>query len=633
MERLVLFASRTSLRTVGLWQKEEGGPMEATELLPATAFSLNRYHVDLTTKTVRFERISCEDLEDALGGVARATKLLDDVPVSDPYDPSAPLVMNLGILSGTRVMTGQRTFFHGYSPLKTSLSGVPGLMWSAGSGHFGVKLRGLGLDEVIFTGRCPTPSVLRLTTADDSTGFGGPTRFEFMDGTELVGMKVNDRLQNLHRRYPDAHFAVIGPAGSNYEAVRYAAIALSTDNQLKSGEPKPRFAGRGGYGGVMGSKNLIAIIADGPNPKASGRGLKEINREINLGEGSLPFRDQGGGGTWRQMVIQHDAGILPELNFNPPGDDRAVALQRPVVEQGQYVVKAEGCYLCGIKCHKNVYQHDPGTDARFRVKLDYEPLALLSANLGIYEPDDALTLVELSDEYCMDSISLGVTMGYAMEWNRRHPDSPIAGGLAFGDAKAAAAAIIAIGEGALPELGQGAFRLAREMGEPEYAMQSKGVELPAYLPHSNPGYPWALAGGHTSMRTYLFTLIERDTSIEGWVNAITNLGPKWILFDIDGLCKFANFADDLHAEAIRLATGLEVTTDELMDSVARTFTRGYANERRRGFTELDYALPAESHERVESSTLPYFNTAEWFDELRARVMEILDVRARDAGLI
>ncbi len=101
----------------------------------ATEFEINRYFVDLTAQSVRFERVACEDLEDVLGGVARATKLLDNVIVDDPYDPSAPLVMNLGLLSGSRVMTGLRTFFHGYSPLKASLSGSAGLMWSAGSGH------------------------------------------------------------------------------------------------------------------------------------------------------------------------------------------------------------------------------------------------------------------------------------------------------------------------------------------------------------------------------------------------------------------------------------------------------------------------------------------------------------------
>ncbi|MCJ7725131.1 MAG: hypothetical protein MUP76_01895 [Acidimicrobiia bacterium] len=372
---------------------------------PPTAFVVGRYSVDLTTSEVRWERVPCADHEDALGGIARATKLLGPIRVDDPYAPSSPIVMNLGLLSGTRVMTGLRTFFHGYSPLKTSLSGKPGLMWSAGSGHFGPKLRGLGIDEVVFTGKAPRRTLLRLSPAADPDGPDGPARFEFLDAADLAGRTVNERIQDLHGRYPEAHFAVIGPAGEHFASVRYAAIALSTDNQLKSGDAKPRYCGRGGFGGVLGSKNLFAIAADGPNPAGSGRGLRDINKEINLGEGSARYRDlpEDRGGTWRTMKMMQEASSLPEYNFAPTGSDVSVPLLRPSVEAGPFVVKAEGCYLCGIKCHKNVYDETPdGGAGRFRAKVDFEPITLLSSNLGIFDPDDGLTLIEMSDELGMN---------------------------------------------------------------------------------------------------------------------------------------------------------------------------------------------------------------------------------------
>jgi aldehyde:ferredoxin oxidoreductase len=610
------------------------GTNDTGELKTAPEFEINRYSVDLTTQTVRFERVACEDFEDVLGGVARATKLFDDVIVDDPYDPSAPLVMNLGLLSGSRVMTGLRTFFHGYSPLKTSLSGAPGLMWSAGSGHFGTKLRGLGVDDVVFTGRCAQPTLLRLSPSDDPDETAGPAVFEFLGAPDLVGMRVNAKIQSLHERFPGAHFAVIGPAGENYANVRYASIALSTDNQLKSGDAKPRFCGRGGYGGVMGSKNLLAIVADGPNPSLRTRGLKEVNREINLGEGSLGYREEGGGGTWRMVSVLHPVGGLPEFNFAPPGTEDGRQLMRETVETGPYVVTAEGCYLCGIKCHKNVYNETAdGEIGKFRAKVDYEPLALLSSNLGIYDDDAALDLIELTDELGMDSISLGVTLGYAMEWNQRHPDAMIAGGLVFGNAAGTLSAIESIAAGDLTEIGQGTLRLANQTGESEYAMHSKGVEFPAYLPHTNPAYPWALAGGHMSMRTYLLAQIERETGVDYWVDATTGRGPRFMLDDITGLCKFALLEPSVEAEAIRIATGLKITTDELLGVVDRTFVRGYANERRRGFVDDDYSLPSQAHKPIEHSSVPQFNTEEFFDEFRSRVLETLDERAAAAGLL
>ena len=588
---------------------------------------MNRYHVDLTTRNVRHEVVPCEDFEDALGGIARATKLLADWQVDDAYDAAAPLVMNLGLLSGTRVMTGLRTFFHGYSPLKQAVNGKPGLMWSAGSGHFGTKLRALGIDDVIFTGKADRPTLLHLTAGE----YGA--EFEFLDAADLGGRMINDRVQDLHRRYPEAHFAVIGPAGEHYESVRYASIALSTDNQLESGDGKPRFCGRGGYGGVLASKNLWAIAADGPNPPRV-RGLRDVNKEINLGEGSARYRDlpHDRGGTWRTMKMMQEAQSLPEFNFAPTGTGASVPLLRPSVEAGPYVVLAEGCYLCGIKCHKNVYDEADGKPGKFRAKVDFEPITLLSSNLGIFDPDIALSLIELTDDLGMDSISLGVTLGYAMDHNRR-TDAGLLGGLQFGDTDAVIAAVRAVAAGELPELGQGAKRLSEQAGDTAYAMHSKGVEYPAYQPHTNPGFPWALAGGHMSMRTFFLFVIERETGVDYWVDAITNRGPLYLMDDITGMCKFANAEPELEAEALRIGTGLDITAERLKTTVMNTFLRGYACERRVGFDADDYRLPAVAHEPMKGSDLPYFNDPEFFEQVQSRVMATLDERATAAGFL
>lgn len=586
-------------------------------------FTFRRFHVDLSKGDVETEEVRCADLEDLLGGIARAFKLLEGRPVEDPYTPEATLVMNLGILSGTEFMTGLRTFFHGYSPLKRSKAGAPAAMWTAGSGKFGTKLRALGVDEVLFTGRAERPTVLHITP--------GPS-FEFLDGSDLSGKLLNARIQTLHERWPEAHFAAIGPAGEAYESVAYAAIGLSTVNQLKSGDPKCRFCGRGGFGGVMGSKNLLAIAADGPDAKgkAADASLKEINLEVARGKGSARFRDKdknkGGGGTWANYEGLNPVHAVPELNFNPTGTDASFSLHRPAVEAtGRYVIKDEACYRCGIKCHKNVYDRDEnGKAGKFRAKLDYEPLNLLSSNIGVFDVDEACDLVEQVDELGMDSISLGVSLSYAMEYNRRHPDRPIADGISFGDAEAAARAIDKIGRGELPLLGRGVKAASEELGETGYAMHCKGVEFPAYLPQTNPGYPWALAGGHMSMQTYLLLVYERETGMDYWVDAITRRGPKAIRDDLLGVCKFAGLNTKMMADAIRAIHGIELDPKELGEVVMRTQLRGYRIERDRGFVPDDYDMPAEVHNAYPAIELPHFNTLEFFDELKGKVLARYD---------
>ncbi len=591
-------------------------------------FSVRRYRVDLTSRTTSREKVVCEDFEDVFGGIARGFKLLEGCPVADAYDPSATLIMNLGLLSGTDFMTGLRTYFLAYSPLKRSLSGMPSPMWSAGSGKFGTKVRGLDIDEIIFTGRCDTPSLLhiRRNSAD------GPPVFEFVDASDLIGRHVNDRIQTLHGRYPDAFFAVIGPAGENYQHVRFAAIALSTVNQLRSGDGKSRWCGRGGMGGVMGSKNLIGIIADSPDRTSTTKApaiLKELNLEVARGKGSARFRDKGknngGGGTWSNYSALNPVHAMPEMNFVPTGTDVSVPLYRDNVEQGPYVVKDESCFRCGISCHKNVYdKQEDGKAGRFRAKLDFEPLNLLSSNLGIFDIDQALDLVELVDELGMDSISCGTTLAYVMEYNRRHPESPIAGGMSYGDYKKTLETIDKIGNGQLEQVGQGTLRLAEQLGEMGYAMQCKGVEFPAYLPQTNPGYPWALAGGHMSMRTYLLLLHERETGLDYWVDAITNRGLSILRDDFMGICKFSGMSDERMVEAVGALTGLAIDVPSLKRLIRRTFLRGYRLERQHGCTDDDYVMPAEVHQEYPQIELPYFNTPEFFSELKQRVTARID---------
>jgi aldehyde:ferredoxin oxidoreductase len=378
----------------------------------------------------------------------------------------------------------------------------------------------------------------------------------------------------------------------------------------------------------MGSKNLLAVAADTPNPRPSAAGLKEINREINLGTGSARYRDlpHDRGGTWRTFKMMHDAGALPELNHRPPGTDLSAALYREQVEKGPYEVRAEGCYLCGIRCHKNVYDAPTGTALGFRAKVDHEPLTLLGPNLGIFDPDQVLTLIAQADEAGLDSISLGVTLGYVMEWNQRHPEAPLVGRLSFGDFDGVREAMTAVGEGRLPVVGQGVKRLSEQTGETAYAMHSKGVEYPAFLPHTNPGFAWALAGGHMSMRTFFLLVQERETGLDYWVDAITNRGPLYMLDDITGICKFASISPEVEAEALRAVAGLEVTGDDLREVVRRTYLRGYAGERQGGFTPDDYALPTAAHEESPHIRLPYFITPEFFAALHKRVLATFDAR-------
>ena len=251
-----------------------------------TDFTYRRTHFDVSTAQVQSDQmLQVEDDMDFLGGIGRSFKIARqfDVP-SDPFAPSAPLIINTGCLTGSGFMTGLRTYFSGYSPLKRTLEGAPMPSWSAMSGSFGRKLVSTGIGDLILTGAAATPSVLVI----EQTADGPQIRLEAAPD-QLIGTRTPERINHLNAVYNDhearsypAHFAVIGPAGENWKTVWFVCIVGSTQEGLMSGEDKFRFAGRLGMGSVLGSKNIHGIVVIAPDEtaaKADDR-LKEINKQI-----------------------------------------------------------------------------------------------------------------------------------------------------------------------------------------------------------------------------------------------------------------------------------------------------------------------------------------------------------------
>jgi aldehyde:ferredoxin oxidoreductase len=600
-----------------------------------TDYQYRRCTIQLDRGEFIFEELPCQDLEDFLGGIGRSFKLLGDHRVTDAYDANAPLIMNLGAFSGTEVMTGLRVFFSAYSPLKVANNGMPLPMWSAASGDFGRKVLAAGLDEVIFLGRAAKPSYLLIRREGDR-----PVA-SLENASDLLGKTSHEKIMMLADRHSSAHVAALGPSGERWQTNFYAAIACSTTNETRSRDCKPRFAGRGGMGGILGSKNILAIVAQAPD-RDRGKlppGVLEANKEIARGAGSRNYRDKhkgnGLGGTWRNIHGLHPLGVLPDKNFWTDGGDGPTSLYRDAFEPN-FVIKDESCWQCGISCHKNIYEavqeNGKRKAGRFYTKFDYEPLDLLTVNLGIYDQHQALEIVELVDQLGFDAISLGVTLGYIMEYNTRHGDKPIFDGMTFGDFEKACHFIRETGAGQAPEIGRGVRRLAESLGEVSYAMECKGLELPAYLPETNPGYPFAIAGGHMSMRTFLLLVFEGKTDIDYWEDAIVNRGIYYTRDDLIGLCKFAGTPDDSILPALRDLYGTTLTQEEMFHATMRTYLRGLLLERRQGTTVDDYVLPERTYTQNPNIKLPHFITPEFWKELRERVFRAFDQKIQEYGL-
>jgi len=589
--------------------------------------SYQRCTVSLCSGAMSFADLPCRNLEDVLGGFGRSFQDLARRRIETAYCEENPLIVNTGLLTGSSVMTGLRTYFSGYSPLKGSKAGLPAAMWSTGSGKFGAKFKWTGLDELIFEGRSAEPVYVVIRESES-----GP-QVELKPAAHLLGLSTHAKIMALQKEYDNAHFAAIGPAGENWQENYMGAVALSTENQLKSGKDKCRFAGRGGMGSLMGYKNILALVAQSRDKiRGIADAIKQVNINVIKGGGSArlqPLSRGGGGGTWAAYDVLQEFHAVPVNNFRPQGNDLPERLFRASVEK-DYAIKSEACYRCGITCHNNVSAKNPdGSQGEFLAKFDYEPLNLLGTNLGIHDAGQAAQLIKLGDNYGMDAISLGVTVAYALAYNARHPDRPILNGATFGDYAKIRELIIQTGEGRLPEIGKGSMRLSQSLGETSYAYQVKGLEIAAYQPETNPGYAWAIAGGHMSMGTYGLLTREGKSDLESWVRGITEDKLQIVGFDMIGLCKFFDIAKgictQMVVDCLKSEFDLEVSTADLRAAVRRAFLRGLALELRQGYTKGEFCLPAEVFEDPNPNIrLPNITRPEFIAQLEKRVWEVFE---------
>ncbi len=595
-----------------------------TEFKPESV-SYRRCTVDLTSNKVVLSSEVCQTMVDVLGGFGRSFQVLGKRDVKDAYADNNPLIVTTGIMTGSNIMTGLRTYFSAYSPLKGSNAGLPSAMWSAGSGKFGSKLKWAGIDEIVFEGKSERPVVLYIKQGEEDE----QPIVTLIPADELLGLHSHEKIMTMHEQYKGAHFAMIGPSGENYENCYMGGVALSTENQLKSGDDKSRWAGRGGMGSVMGSKNLIGIIAQSTDVKIKPSvEIRDINKKILTGPGSRKFREakKGGlGGTWANYVSLEQYHFVPENNFRPKGEGKPELLFREAVEN-EFAVKAENCFKCAIACHKNIYEkNEDGTRGKFLAKFDYEPLNLLSTNLGVHDPKQATDLVAMCDKMGMDSISLGVTISYVLDYNERHPEKPLCNGATFGDFEKIIELIEQTGRGQAADVGRGSMRLSKKVGEPDYAMHVKGLELPAYLGDTNPGYAWAIAGGHMTMATYMLYAMEKDASVDYWAEAITGRGLYFVRDDLLGVCKFAMLDIEGALNALKSGADIDITEQQLMGAVRQSFIYALWLEQKQGYTKEEYTLPGEIFDKPNPALkIEPFITREFFAELSEKVWAKFD---------
>ncbi|MGE5397100.1 MAG: aldehyde ferredoxin oxidoreductase family protein [Chitinophagales bacterium] len=571
--------------------------------------------INLTTGQINTYSIDQKIVDFYLGGKGLAARILYDElrPGVDPLSLDNILIINTGPLTGTGAPSSSRFNI----TTKNVMTG--GIASSNCGGIFGVRMRKAGYDGLIIRGRSSEPCYIEILDGN----------IAIKSGSHLWGLNTEECQQVFDRRYGTL---VIGPAGENL--VNYACAV--------SGE---RVAGRCGVGAVMGSKNLKALVAYGTKEipvhnrakfsKYVRSWIEMLRNNPATGEKMPRY------GTAGFVRSCQESGILPTRNFQRGTYDQADEISGEALAE-KYLTRNSGCVSCPIRCERRVM-----LDGKEIKGPEYETIGLLGANIENCDLGMINRWNYEADLLGVDTISMGGTLAYAMELQERGIKNF---GLKFGDVTNISDAIrkIAYREGDFSDLADGSKVMTKKYGGEDFAIHAKGLELAAYDPRRSVGHGLGYAtsnrGGCHLNGGYL-VFIEAIGPLK--VDSLTSKGKAalTVLFQngmeavsTAGFCLFTAFTlvpaplyrvkpngiaiktiggilievravlNQLgkllpgaipfntrflfpHAEAIKLATGLTMTTGRFLQMGERVFNMERMFNMREGLTFEDDILP------------------------------------------
>ncbi|KCZ73353.1 aldehyde:ferredoxin oxidoreductase [Candidatus Methanoperedens nitroreducens] len=547
--------------------------------------------VDLTACGYETQLLDERTARGYLGGRGLGTKILyDEQPAGvDPLSPENIIVFATGPLTGTRTPSSGRHFVVSKSPA------TGGITFTSSGGTWSAELRKAGYDAIVVKGTAERPVYLWIEDGD----------VELRDAGSFWGKLVSETDEGIRKEtHNEAKVLCIGPAGEK----RLSIAAIMNE--------KYRAAGRTGLGAVMGSKNLKAIAVKGEKniEVADGIGLsRAVNKAMKKISESGVTKEDGGLNAYGTAVltnIMNASGIYPTKNFQTGtfSDAENISGER----MAETILKEKtACYECPIECGRWVDVKSGKYSGVKGESLEYETSWAFGGQCGVNDLGALAKANYLCNEYGLDTISTGSTIGFAMELVDRGIISKDEAGLdlVFGNDEAMIKMIEMMGrrEGFGAILADGTRAASKRIGRGSeyYAMQVKGLELPAYDPRGafGLGLNFATANrggchvsGYTIAAEILGVPLKADPfdSTEKKVDLTILFQNLTASVDSSVNCLFLTFAlgADDYADMIRYVTGWQnYSSEEFLATGERIFALERLFNKREGFGRKDDTLP------------------------------------------
>jgi aldehyde:ferredoxin oxidoreductase len=523
-----------------------------------------------------------------LGGRAMTSAIVSKEvpPLCHPLGGENKLVIAPGLLSGTGAAMSSRLSIGCKSPL------TGGIKESNAGGQVSQALARLGYAAIVLEGAPKDSKLYKVLITKDGVKIVADNKLRMLPNYDLI--------KKMKKQYGDKIACIsIGPAG---EMKMSAASIACTDIEIRP----TRHAGRGGVGAVMGSKHIKVIVLDDTGmtlrPARDPAKFREANRKFVEGLRKHPVTGQGlpAFGTNILTNILNEVGGYPTYNFKQgrfAGAAKISGETMAALETKRGGMATHACHRgCVIQC-SGVY-HDK--DGHYLTKQpEYETVWAHGGNCGIDKPDMIALLDFLDDNYGVDTIEMGATIGVAME----------AGLAKFGDAKAAVKLVHEVGKGTHLGriLGNGAAVTAKVFGV-ERVPVVKGQAMPAYDPRAVQGVGVTYATSPMGAdHTAGYAVAQNVLKVGGDVNALKpegqielsrNLQIATAAIDSLGMCLFIAFAildqpETFQAllDLMNATYGLNLTADSVTELGKKVLSMERDFNSRAGFTKAQDRLP------------------------------------------
>lgn len=359
-------------------------------------------------------------------------------------------------------------------------------------------------------------------------------------------------------------------AGQAAEHANYAMLNLSWYDKRRK-EMRLKQAGRGGSGRVFRNKGLKAIVVRFSNlkgdlnnpakPDLIRKAGKRINKEI--AEGDLQQNQMRKVGTAHLVEIMDHFDLLPVHNYRFGSHEDTPKIDSSVWKQRFTQNMVDGCWAgCTLSCSHGVdhFHVETGPYKGQTVLVDgpeYETVAGVGSNIGIFDPRAVLEINFYCDTYGVDTISFANSVAFCMECyqygilNQEHTAGL---DLTWGNAAAVLEILhqMARGEGFGHTVGLGVRQMKRIFAEeynadPDFlhaiGMEVKGMEFSEYVTKESiaqqAGYAMASKGAQHD-EAWLIFMDQVNNQIPTWEDKAEALHyfPMWrTWFSLHGLCK------------------------------------------------------------------------------------------------